>query len=307
MACFVEVEKLSKMYGGFVAVKEVSFTASKGSTALMGPNGSGKTTTLSMIAGSLKPTSGTVRICGLDLWGGDGVKARKLLGYAPQDMPFKDKLTALENLTWIGMLRGLWIIDSRREALRVLEDVGLRDHAGKKVAFYSGGMRRRLAIASAIIHNPEVIILDEPGSGLDPVAREGLWEILRRLASDRTLIYSTHIAQEAEAYSDTIAIFYRGSIVDMDEPQRLIARHAPLPQIIVHTEGEGPLIDVEGSSRAYRAGGAIVYEARDTTAMMPRVVEAYISRGIPVVKVEVRKPGLEDVFFKLTGTRLEVE
>lgn len=289
-------------------MRGVSFRAGEGFTSIMGPNGSGKTTVLSMVAGALKPSRGSIRVCGLDVWGeeSEAVRARRLIGFAPQDMPFKERLTGFENLVIMGMLRGMGFLESRREARRVLELVGLAEHGDRRVVTYSGGMRRRLAIASSIIHEPEVLVLDEPSSGLDPVAREEIWSLIERVGAGRVVVYSTHISQEAEAHSGNVLIFHGGRVVAEGAPVELIRRYAPKPRVIVVHEPLSELPVIDGLRGQAIDETTSVYEVEDASAWLPRVIEGFISLGVQVERVEVRRPGLEEVYFRVTGSRLEV-
>ncbi|MCE4613173.1 MAG: ABC transporter ATP-binding protein [Desulfurococcales archaeon] len=304
--CSVVVEDLWKEYpGGIVAVRGVSFEAGRGFTSLMGPNGSGKTTTLSMVAGALKPSRGRIVVCGLDVWGREGVRARRLIGFAPQDMPFKEKLSGMENLVWIGMIRGLGYVDAKRQARRALELVGLEAHGNRRVVTYSGGMRRRLTIAACVMHEPEVLLLDEPGSGLDPRAREEVWGLIESLGRGRIIVYSTHISQEAERHSDRVLIFHSGGIVAGGPPRMLIERYAPMPRIIVYHDPGGAPPMVDGLPGYSRGDGVTYYEVEEASSALPKIIEAFLRAGIQVHKVEVKRPGLEEVYFRVTGARLE--
>ncbi len=303
----VEVEDLVKRYrGGVEAVRGVSFRVGRGVHMLMGPNGSGKTTTLTMIAGALKPTSGSVRVCGYEVWGRDWARARSCIGFAPQDMPFRERLTLVENLVWYGLIRGLGLGEARRRALRLLELVGLSDHANDRILRLSGGMRRRLSIAAALMREPEVLILDEPTSGLDPQARRGLWGLVRNLAGDRCVLASTHIAEDAEEHADTVIVFHKGRIAAMGSPRELLEKYAPESIIIVR----GRLVShprVMGASLVEGGGSQARYATRDPNVVLPRLIEAYVSSGSFIESVEIRRPGLDEVYFVLTGSRLSVE
>ncbi len=227
----ITAENVTKRFGSLVAVDSVSITADKEIIAIMGPNGSGKTTLLSILGGALKPLSGKVYVKGIDLWGSrdEMVRARRYIGYAPQNILFRSRLSGLENLVWIGMMRGLGYRDARRRARELIERLELEDHMDRPVEKYSGGMIRRLSIASALIHDPEVLVLDEPSSGLDPRALESLWSLLLRVASGKTLIYSTHNPYEAEKFSSRVLMMHRGRIVASGLLRSLSEYIAPAP------------------------------------------------------------------------------
>ena len=298
----VEARGLRKVYpDGTVAVDGVDLEAGRGITVLMGPNGSGKTTTLMMVAGALKPSSGTVRVCGYDMWGGDWSRPRACVGFSPQNAPFREKLTSIENLVWYGLIRGIPLGEARRRARRLLELVGLEGASRKKVAELSGGMRRRLSIAAALMGEPEVLILDEPTSGLDPAARARLWELLRRLARERAVIASTHIPEEAEEHADTVYIFHRGRVAASGRPGDLVRRHAPKARIVVEGSRLSSPPTVEGATLLAASETQASYATSDPDTVLPRLVEALLAGGARVVKVEVRRPGLAEVFLALTG------
>ena len=305
MGCLVEVTGLYKEFpGGVVAVKGVSLKAASGRTALMGPNGSGKTTTLSMIAGALKPTRGTVRVCGHEMWGPDWLKARKLVGYAPQDMPFRSKLSGMDNLIWYGLLKGLGLAESRRRARELVEELGMSGYINRSVSSYSGGMRRRLCIAAALMGYPEVVVLDEPAAGLDPRGREELWRLIEVSLRDMTIIYSTHMSIEAEAHSDYVYIFSEGAVAAGGRPRELIEQYAPKPRIMVYTRGDAEPLKVDDMEPETVSKGIYMYLASDPRDAVRRITEAYTLRGIVLERVETREPGLEEVFFAVTGRML---
>lgn len=300
----VIVEDLVKIYSdGTRAVDGVSFTAGRGVTMLMGPNGSGKTTTLSIVAGALAPTKGRILVCDYEVWGSGWEKARECIGFAPQNMPFRERLTLLENLVWYGLIRGIGFRESKQRALELLETVGLREHYKKKVAQISGGMRRRLMIAAALIGDPEVLILDEPTSGLDPSARRVLWNLIRDIARDKTIIASTHIAEDAEENADKVLIFHKGKIVASGEPELLIRQYAPEAVIVVEGALKGSFV-IEGAKLLKSSQRELRYSTRDPDHVLPLIIEKLLSQGSKIEKVEVRKSGLTEVYLELTGVEL---
>jgi len=301
----VEVIDLVKVYrNGTVAIDGVSFNAHRGVTALMGPNGSGKSTTLSIIAGALSPTSGEVLVCGYDVWGKDWLKARQVMGFAPQNMPFQEKLTLLENLTWYGLIRGMSLRESKRRGKELLELMGLDEHRNKKISQISGGMRKKLSIAAALIGDPEVLILDEPTSGLDPSARMELWNLIKEFAKEKTIIVSTHVAEDAERNSEKVIIFHRGKVVASGTPKELIERHAPEAVIVISGEFKEK-VEVNEVKLLHFTDRAVSYATRDPEVVLPKIVETLISKGSTINKIEIKKPGLAEVYLALTGTHLE--
>jgi len=297
----IQVLNISKTYrNGVKAVEDVSLVFNEGIYALMGPNGSGKTTTLNIIGGVLKPDKGEVSIQGYSMWGDGYIEARKRVGIAIQDMPFFNYLTGIDNLIYIGLLRGLSISEAGRRARKLLRDVGLWNSRRRRVSSYSGGMRRRLAIAASLIHDPDIIILDEPASGLDPKSREELWSLLLEICGDKTIIFSSHDGYEVERFSQYVYLFHRGRVVEEGEPRELIERYVPHPQAIVWFEGgEPPDVDgvkplVIGSTARYSLDGVEVDD----------VLNAFRVRGLTLRKIEIVEPSLSEVFIRLTGEEL---
>ena len=285
---------------GVVAVENVDLEMDRGIYALMGPNGSGKTTTLSMITGSLKPDSGEVLVKGYSMWGDGWVEARKLIGFAPQDMPFYKHLTAMNNLVYYGLLHGLSIFESKRRGRELLEAVGLWETRNRQVSKLSGGMRRRLAIAAALIHDPEILVLDEPASGLDPKAREELWSLLITQWGDRLIVFSSHDGEEVERFATQVYIMHRGRVIEKGEPEELKKRYMPHPKAaVLIPEGEAPTIyGVEPE----RVGMMYRYPLEKLT--VEDIVHALREGGVKFTRIEVVEPSLSEVFISLTGERL---
>src|SRR5450755_2244142 len=210
----IEVDQLRKQYGDTVAVKDVSFTAHPGEIfGLLGPNGAGKTTTIGCISSLLTPTAGHVRVMGHDVVR-DGVAARRSIGIVPQEIALYEDLSARENLSYWGGAQGLRGAFLRSRIEDVLELTGLLDRAKEPIKQFSGGMKRRLNFACGIIHQPKVLLLDEPTVGVDPQSRVRLLELVRAQAQDGAcVLYTTHYMEEAETLCDRLAIVDRGKII----------------------------------------------------------------------------------------------
>jgi ABC-2 type transport system ATP-binding protein len=220
---WLRVEGVSKAYGARVAVDDVSFTISRGEPiGLLGPNGAGKTTLLHMIAGVLPPDSGRIDL------GGQGIAfERARIGFAPQSLALYPQLSADENLAFFGRLYGLDRQRLRERIQSALELTGLVARRSERVATLSGGMQRRLNLACAIVHEPDLLLLDEPTTGVDPESRQRILDCLAELeAGGLTLVISTHYLEEAEQLCDRIAIFDQGRMVAFDTVTALIARHS---------------------------------------------------------------------------------
>src|ERR1700719_4975136 len=213
----LEVNRISKTYGKLIAVNGVSFRADYGETiGLLGPNGAGKTTTVSIIAGLLKPDSGEVLVENKQVQGDtDPVKLK--IGLVPQDVALFDKLSARDNLTFFAALYALAGARAREAINEALSLVGLSDRAGDKVEAFSGGMKRRLNLAAALLHDPQILLLDEPTVGVDPQSRNAIFENLEALKErGKTLIYTTHYMEEAERLADRIVVIDHGRVVADD-------------------------------------------------------------------------------------------
>jgi len=218
----IEVRNLVKKFGSFKAVNDVSFNIDSGEIfAFLGPNGAGKTTTVRMLATLLEPTSGSVRINGFVL-GKDNNKIRSSIGFAMQGITLDLTASAWENLILIGVLYGLSRKDALTKAKELLNLFDLEKFASSWVKNYSGGMRKRLDLAIALIHQPPVIFLDEPTEGLDPISRRKVWNYLKELNEKGTTIFlTTHYMEEADYLADCVGIIDKGKIVAMDSPQEL--------------------------------------------------------------------------------------
>ncbi len=215
----IEVQDLTKKYGSVTAVKGISFTAKPGQvTGFLGPNGAGKTTTMRMLTGFLPPTSGKAMVAGYDVFD-ESMEVRKRVGYLPESVPLYRDMTALAYLMYIGEIRG--VKNRRDKAMEVLERVALADRANSRIRTLSKGMRQRVGLAQALLHDPEVLILDEPTIGLDPFQVLELRELVRELGRSHTLLFSTHILSEAEQVCDNMVIINHGQIMAEGSPSEL--------------------------------------------------------------------------------------
>jgi len=302
----IEVRELAKSFGDIQALGGVDFTVNEGEIfGFLGPNGAGKTTTISIIAGLLNADSGTVRIAGLDIRK-EGRRVRGMLGVVPQDIALYEELTGRENLHFWGSLYGLSGKNLRAEAERVLELVGLTDRADDAVREYSGGMKRRLNLSAGLIHNPKVILLDEPTLGIDPQARLNILDIIRGgVSGGMTVIYTTHYLEEAEKLCDRIAIIDHGRILAQGTLGEL-----------VKLAGEGNTVTVTGAFTREQVNpflkGITVEHLENNSLRMVIPGQAELSgalgrlfsAGISIGEVSIKEPGLEGVFIKLTGREL---
>ena len=310
----IEVTKLKKQFGDFVAVKEVSFTVRTGEVfGLLGPNGAGKTTLIRMMTTLTPPTSGAAEVGGHNVvTDADGV--RHAIGVIPQALTSDPELTARENMTIHAKLYGLTSAERARLIPQLLESVGLTEFADKLVGSFSGGMRRRLEIARGLVHSPKIMFLDEPTTGLDPVSRTAVWEMITKLkeSAGLTILLTTHYMDEADKLCDRIAIVDHGTLVALDTPAQL---KDSVPTVdIVEAEFDHPPADWKATLEKF-GGVASVTEHEGiwhiSTTNGPTTVRELMDtardRDVNVRRVSVQGTTLDDVFLYYTGRQLRDE
>jgi len=218
----VEIDGLTKIYGDFKAVAQLKLTVARGELfALLGPNGAGKTTTIRMLMGILQPTSGTARIDGLDCFT-DRVELKRRMGYLPDEPIFYDYLRGIEILRFVGEMHGFSRPEINRRAGALVERLELRDAIEEYAVNYSKGMKKKLALICALLHDPALLILDEPTNGLDPFATRELHALMReKVAEGRTIFFSTHLLDQAEKLCDRIGIVYKGRLAGVGTLEEL--------------------------------------------------------------------------------------
>jgi ABC-2 type transport system ATP-binding protein len=309
----IAVRGLVKRYGDQVAVDHLDLDVRRGEfLSLLGPNGAGKSTTLRILTTLMPPTEGSVVIAGHRL-PQENERVKPLLGLVPQEIALYDTLTARQNLRFFARLYGLHGRELERRVTDLLKGVGLLERADDAVRTFSGGMQRRVNIAAALVHDPDIIFLDEPTVGLDPVSRAAIWKILEDLkARGKTTLLTTHYMEEAEALSDRVAIVDRGKVIAHGTPAELI--RATGVQTVLHlaVAGEpeaalGPvqmLADVHGVS--VRDGRVLVATAAGGR-LLPPLLQALLNAGVEVRSVEVVSPNLGAVFAHFTGRELRDE
>jgi ABC-2 type transport system ATP-binding protein len=301
---------LRKRFGAIQAVDGISFTIAAGETVgLLGPNGAGKTTTVSMIAGLLAPDAGEIRLEGRTITS-DTDPVKRAIGFVPQDLALFEKLTARENLALFGALYGLQGADRDRAVDANLGLVGLADRGKDAVETYSGGMKRRLNLAAALLHEPKLLILDEPTVGVDPQSRNAIFENLEALKQrGLTLIYTTHYMEEAERLCDRLVIVDHGRVL---KDGTLASLYAGLPAanlLEVEIEGDAaPLCEglrgVAGVAGAEVRGGRLAVGVDNLASGSAAVLAWLAARGVPVLHLASERATLETVFLNLTGRSL---
>jgi len=301
-APLIEAHDLTKRYGEFVAVDGIDFSVERGETfGFLGPNGAGKSSTMRMIGAVSPPSGGTLRVLGGDPER-DGPEIRSRLGVVPQDDNLDLELDVGENLHVYGRFFGLPRDEIRRRTDELLEFVHLADRRESRVDSLSGGMKRRLTIARALINEPELMLLDEPTTGLDPQARHALWDRLYRLKQRGvTLVLTTHYMDEAEQLCDRLVVMDRAKIVAEGSPRELIERYVEreVVELRFGDRNGGPSFDGL-ADHVEVLQDRVVIGTDDGDA----VVDAVHARGLAPETVLVRRATLEDVFLRLTGRSL---
>jgi ABC-2 type transport system ATP-binding protein len=302
----VVADGLRKAYGEVQALDGLSLTVETGSVlGLLGPNGSGKTTTVSILATSLRPDSGHATVGGLDVVT-QAAQVRRVIGLAGQFAAVDPNLTGRENLRLIGHLSRLGRRAARVRADELLDSFGLTAAAGRLVRGYSGGMRRRLDVAAALLHRPSVLFLDEPATGLDPESRFVLWDSVRELArSGTTVLLTTQYLEEADALADQVMIISAGRVAGTGTPAELKARFGS----VVFRLGFGwdeaaeaaATVLASAGFRAERDGADIRVPSAAGSGELTGLLRALDGRAPDPVSVAVREPSLDDVFLSLTG------
>src|SRR5580704_16033165 len=307
----VEVDHLTKRFGDFTAVDALSFYVEHGEIfGLLGPNGAGKSTLIRMLTTLVPPTSGKARINGFDL-ATQAYEVRESIGVIPQATTSDGDLTAEENLSIFAKLYGISREERKRTIPRLLEEVDLTQWANKPVKMFSGGMRRRLEIARGLVHQPKTFFLDEPTTGLDPVSRTAVWDMLARLNRERdlTILMTTHYMDEADKLCDRIAIVDHGKLVALDSPLKLKAS-VPGKNIMEVSFANPPpdwqtllrnlpdVADVKAVDNVYRLSSD---NGPRTTV---EVMDAARKAGVEVTSLSVQSTSLDDVFVHYTGHQL---
>jgi ABC-2 type transport system ATP-binding protein len=303
----ISINGISKQYGDFTAVEAISLSISKNEIfGLLGPNGAGKTTTINMICGLLQPTSGKITFNSAT-----GKDHKSLIGYCPQENIYYPKLTCMEQMMFIGQLYEIAGNQLKSKAVKLLEMLGLTDKANVLASKLSGGMKRRLNIGLALIHDPEILILDEPEAGLDPQSRILVREFIRKVSKEKTVILTTHNMDEADRLADRVAIIDRGKLLLIDTPQNLKRTIGDGDVLeLVLANGNQTTIDLFVSDLT-RSGMNVKISSNSVLIRHQYIVEklAWIKStaeelGLSLAELKIRENSLEDVFIHLTGRNL---
>ena len=310
----LQTEGLTKRYGSLTAVKDLTLEVYEGEVfGFLGPNGAGKTTSINMMCGLLKPDAGQVTIRGVPITEADD-EVRARVGVCPQDIVLWERLTCLEQLQFIGQMYGLTGRGARQRGEWLLEELDLTDKWKVQARRLSGGMQRRLNLAMALVHDPEIVVLDEPEAGLDPQSRIKVREYIQSLARKKTVIVTTHNMDEADRVADRVAIIDHGELLVLDAPEAL--KRSVGEGDVVEIDLSGPKSDRNGrevlekiaplvsQTRLDEKRSLLTVRALNAVGTLPAILAALEAAGLRAGDVRVRKNTLEDVFIQLTGRRL---
>lgn len=310
MDTIIETRDITRNFGDFRAVDKLNLKIEKGEVfGFLGPNGAGKTTSINMMVGLLRPTSGQVLINGQNV---EDVK-KGTIGICPQELVLWDFLTCKESLMLMGDMYEVPGDELKLRVERLLDDLFLQDKANTVVNQLSGGMKRRLNLAMAVVHQPEIVVLDEPSEGLDPQSRRVLWNYIRHLRDEegKTVILTTHLMDEADRLSDRIAIIDHGKLLRLDTPSNLkkeIGEGDVVEMKLSDPDKNKEVIDIltvmDGVHSVVKVDNALNVRALDAVGKLPQIIDTVETTGVHVLDLSVRQNTLEDVFIDLTGTGL---
>jgi ABC-2 type transport system ATP-binding protein len=306
----IQVKNLTKSFGSFQAVQGVDFIVKQGEIlSLLGPNGAGKSTTISMLSGLIAPNDGDAFIMGYSVTS-QPKSAKEKLGVVPQDIALYPDLSARENLLFWGKMYDLRGPDLKQRVDEVLEMIGLKERQKDRVGKFSGGMKRRVNIAAALMHKPDVVIMDEPTVGIDPQSRRHILDNVKELnRQGMTVLYTTHYMEEAAELSDHIAIIDQGKIIAFGTHGELIKMVGEQTRIDLTFNAVVEAIipawkEIEGVSGIDSSDGKVTALVDDSNRALPRLLEVAAQGGVRILSVDITEPNLESVFLHLTGRAL---
>lgn len=307
METLIKIERLKKRYGEFTAVDGISFDINRNEIfGLLGPNGAGKTTTISMICGLLPITEGEITFAN-----SNGKDKKSMIGYCPQENIFYPKLTCLEQLLFMGQIYGLPSKTVKLRAIELLNLLGLSDKTHVRASKLSGGMKRRLNICLALIHDPEILILDEPEAGLDPQSRILVRDFIKTYSKQKSVILTTHNMDEAERLSDRVAIIDHGKLLLLDTPHNLkrTVGDGDILELIIESDNKKSIKIFSDSIKSLNMSITInadlaFIKHSNIIEHLPEIKNIAEINGLRIVETKLRENTLEDVFIHLTGRNL---
>jgi len=304
----LEVSNLSKKFGNVEALKRVSFSIKEGELyGLLGPNGAGKTTTINIISTISQPDTGYVKINETDLKN-NSIECKKSIGVVPQEIALYNELSAYDNLMFWGSLYSLNYADLQNKIDETLSLMGLSDRKKDKIKTYSGGMKRRINIASALLHSPKILFMDEPTVGIDPQSRNLIFDVLEELHKNgMTIIYTTHYMEEAERLCDRIGIIDHGNIIAEGTLDELRETTKAEESINIHTENsehinKGKIEQIKNFLDI--SNGVITFSSKNSGRDLPLILTELNKAEVGIQQIEIQKVNLETIFLNLTGRKL---
>ncbi|WP_164745741.1 ABC transporter ATP-binding protein [Neobacillus mesonae] len=309
----LKVQDLRKSFGQFEAVKVVSFSVKKGeSYGLLGPNGAGKSTTINMITGLFPPTSGTIFLNDIDVVK-NPKQAQKWIGVVPQEIALYQEMSARENLKFWGRLYDLSGKELNKKVDEVLEIIGLTDRAKDKVGTFSGGMKRRVNIGAAILHQPQILIMDEPTVGIDPQSRNHILETVKRLNEEgMTIIYTSHYMEEVEYLCERIGIIDHGEVIASGTLHELREKMEDSSRMKLTIDGKPQntgkitqaLENIFSKKEFQLQNNELTVFHKDPQSILSELIQSVTITGTRITSVDIVEPNLESVFLHLTGRNL---
>jgi len=307
MNLIIRVNDLTKSYGPTLAVDHLSFDVKEGEIfGFLGPNGAGKTTTIRMMVGLTQPSSGTAFINGYDILK-EPVKVKQTIGLVPETSNLYGELTSLENLIYQAELYGVARKERKDRALQLLEEFGLKEHQEKPFQKLSRGLKRRLTIATALIHHPKILFLDEPTTGLDVMSARGLRKlILDSKKKGLTIFLTTHYIPEAESLCDRIAIIVKGKIRIIDTPQNIKSLVKEMEILEIGLDRipdplKNKLLSLDGIEKILIDENRIRFHTKNIDQVTPRIIKLFEEQRVKMETINTLSPSLEDAFVRLTG------
>ena len=303
----IEMVELCKDFGKFRAVDHLTLTVQQGEIlGLLGPNGSGKTTTINMVSGLSVPTGGEVSVMGYDVRR-DARRIRQILGSVPQETALYEELTAWTNLDFHADLFGVPRREKKERIIRMLELVQLLDRKDSRVGTFSGGMKRRLALGRALLHDPQLIYLDEPTLGVDVQSRRAIWDYIISLREQgKTVLITTNYLEEAQALCDRLAIIDHGKLIAVDTPVHLKQTYGGSVvelETVQPSDAVAQLRALAGVKDVVQDGSRLTITTQDNSNVVPQIINVISHQG-EIHSIAVREPNLDEVFLRLTGTAL---
>ena len=308
----LEIKNLVRYYGDLLAVDNLTLRVNRGEVfGFLGPNGAGKTTSIRMMCGLLKPHSGEIWISGVRI-GVSGIRSHNLrVGICPQENILWNKLTCYEQMVFMGRMYDIPGQVARERSKLLLDRIGLIDKKNKLASTLSGGMKRRLNVIMALIHEPDIVVFDEPEAGLDPQSRVMVRDFIQQTSTEKTVIFTTHNMDEAERISDRVAIIDRGKLLKLDTPAHLKKSigEGDILELKIQVTGNKSIDNVadillDDNINLTTDGDRWIIRAMDLVPRIPQIYKVLEKEGLQVISMNMRENTLEDVFIHLTGRRL---